>query len=92
MPELNMQIKQKAEELLDVGLSSPFSTHHDLQTLLLWKMDGPVTYRFRDLNEACHKDEFLLPNKDMLVDATIGHLMSSFMNDFMVMVRSRWAL
>lgn len=37
---------------------------------------------FRDLNKACPKDEFSLPNIDMLVDAIVGHSMCSFLDDF----------
>lgn len=35
---------------------------------------------FRKLNKACVKEEFLLPNIDILVDATAGHSMFSFMD------------
>ena len=37
---------------------------------------------FRDLNKACPKDDFPLPNLDMLVDTTANHEMFSFMDDF----------
>lgn len=37
---------------------------------------------FRDLNKACSKDEFPLPNIDMLVDTTTGHSMFSFVDRF----------
>ncbi|KAL5546225.1 hypothetical protein UlMin_005912 [Ulmus minor] len=37
---------------------------------------------YRDLNKACPKDEFPLPNIDMMVDATAGHEMFSFMDGF----------
>lgn len=33
-----------------------------------------MLYCFRDLNKVCPKDEFLLPNINMLVDATTGSL------------------
>ncbi|KAL5570567.1 hypothetical protein UlMin_027142 [Ulmus minor] len=36
----------------------------------------------RDLNRACPKDDFPLPNIDMLVDAIAGHKMFSFMDGF----------
>ena len=35
---------------------------------------------FSNLNKACPKDEFLLPNIDLLVDLTAGNSMFSFMN------------
>uniref|UniRef100_A0A2N9HTC2 Reverse transcriptase domain-containing protein n=1 Tax=Fagus sylvatica TaxID=28930 RepID=A0A2N9HTC2_FAGSY len=37
---------------------------------------------FRDLNKACPKDEFPLPNMDLLIDSTAGHAMFSFMDGF----------
>ena len=37
---------------------------------------------FRDLNKACPKDEFLLPNVDILVDEAIGHELFSFMDGY----------
>lgn len=37
---------------------------------------------FRDLNAACPKDEFPLPNIDTLVDNTIGYQMLSLMDGF----------
>lgn len=37
---------------------------------------------FHDFNRACSKDEFPLPNIDVLVDAIAGHLMFYFMDDF----------
>ena len=35
---------------------------------------------FRDLNLASLKDDFLLPNIDMIVDSTMGHAYLSFMD------------
>ena len=37
---------------------------------------------FRDLNKACPKDDFSLPNLDMLVDTIANHEMFSFMDGF----------
>ena len=37
---------------------------------------------FRNLNKACPKDEFLLPNIDLLVDSTMGNSMFSFMDGY----------
>ena len=41
-----------------------------------------VCVDFRDLNKACLKDDFPLPNIDILIDATSGHEMFSFMDAF----------
>jgi len=37
---------------------------------------------FRDLNNACPKDDFLLPHIDVLVDNTVGSALMSFMVGF----------
>jgi hypothetical protein len=37
---------------------------------------------FRNLNKACPKDEFPLPNMDLLIDSAAGHAMLSFMDGF----------
>jgi len=35
---------------------------------------------FQDLNEACPKDDFLLPVTELVIDSTIGHKSLSFMD------------
>ena len=37
---------------------------------------------FRDLNKVCPKDEFPLPNMDLLIDLAVSHEMFSFMDGF----------
>ncbi len=37
---------------------------------------------FRNLNKAYPKDEFPLPNLDLLIDSATGNAMFSFMNGF----------
>lgn len=37
---------------------------------------------FRNLNKACPKDELQLSNIEMLLDATAGHFMFTFMDGF----------
>ena len=37
---------------------------------------------FRDLNKACHKDDFPLPHIDILVDNTVSNALMSFMDGF----------
>ena len=39
-----------------------------------------VCVDFRDLNRACPKDDFPLPNTELMVDLTIGHEVLSFMD------------
>ena len=38
---------------------------------------------FRDLNQACPKDDFPLPHIDLLIDNTAGYEMLSFMDGFL---------
>uniref|UniRef100_A0A2N9FQR3 RNA-directed DNA polymerase n=1 Tax=Fagus sylvatica TaxID=28930 RepID=A0A2N9FQR3_FAGSY len=44
--------------------------------------DSGVVWTFRNLNKACPKDEFPLPNMDLLIDSAAGHAMFSFMDGF----------
>ena len=37
---------------------------------------------FRNLNKACPKDEFPLPNVDLLLDSVVGNSMFSFMDRY----------
>ena len=37
---------------------------------------------FRNLNRVCSKDEFLLPNMDLLIDSTAGNALFSLMDGF----------
>ena len=37
---------------------------------------------FRNLNRACPKDQFPLPNMDLLIDSAVGNTMFSFMDGF----------
>ena len=41
-----------------------------------------VCVDFTDLNKACPKDPFLMPQIDQLVDATVGHPRMSFLDAF----------
>lgn len=47
-------------------------------------MNGQVRYciDFHNLDKACLKDKFSLPNINMMVDATTGHSIFSFMDGF----------
>lgn len=48
---------------------------------------------FRDLNKACPKDDFPLPNIMILIDHTAGYEMFSFMDGYSALrFRSRWLL
>ena len=44
--------------------------------------DIKICTNFRDLNKACPKDDFPLPNIDMIVDLTASHELFSLMDGF----------
>ena len=52
--------------------------------ILVKKKNGQIKccVDFKNLNRACPKDEFPLPNIDLLIDSTAGHAMLSFMDKF----------
>ena len=52
--------------------------------VLVEKKNGQIRcyMDFRNLNWACPKDEFSLPNMDLLIDSVVGHTMFSFMVGF----------
>ena len=52
--------------------------------VLVTKPSGEIRIctNFRDLNKACPKDDFSLPNIDMIVDLTAGHEILSLMDGF----------
>ena len=52
--------------------------------MLVKKKNGQIRccVDYRNLNKACPKDEFPLPNMDLLIDSTAGSVMFSFMDGF----------
>ena len=84
-PEIEVKIKEEIDKLLSAGFIKPI--HHPTwlaNVVPVKKKNGSirVCVDFRDLNKACPKDDFPLPNIDTLVDATAGHEMFSFMDGF----------
>jgi len=77
-PHIALLVKEELKKLLDVG----FIRAIDLVPMS--KLDGQVRLcnDFRDLNKACRKDDFLLPNIDIIVDLTTRHTMLSLMDGF----------
>ena len=53
-------------------------------TMVVKKKNGKwwVCMDFTDLNKACPKDRFPMPQIDQLVDATVGHPQMSFLDAF----------
>ena len=84
-PEVEMQIKAEIEKLLKAGFIKPIEHPTWLSNIVpVKKKNGQIRVcaDFRDLNKAFPKDDFPLPNVNMLVDGTAGHELFSFMDGF----------
>jgi hypothetical protein len=71
--------------LLAAGFIKPIQHPRWLSNIVLVKKkNGQIRccVDFRNLNKACPKDEFPLPNMDLLIDSAAGHAMFSFMDGF----------
>ncbi|KAL6185431.1 hypothetical protein ACLB2K_041565 [Fragaria x ananassa] len=83
--EDEVQIKQEIKKLLACGFIKSVKHPTWLANIVpVKKKNGQVRIciDYRDLNKACPKDEFPLPNMDMLIDSTSGQGMLSFMDGF----------
>lgn len=84
-PELVVQIKDEIDKLINVGFIREVYYPKWLANIVpVKKKNGQVRIcvDFRDLNEACPKDEFPLPITELLIDATTGFGALSFMDGF----------
>jgi hypothetical protein len=84
-PEVEAQISQEVKKLLSAGFIKPIQHSRWLSNIVfVKKKNGQIRccVDFRDLNKACLKDEFPLPNMDLLIDSVVGHAMFSFMDGF----------
>uniref|UniRef100_A0A2N9G531 Uncharacterized protein n=1 Tax=Fagus sylvatica TaxID=28930 RepID=A0A2N9G531_FAGSY len=83
--EVEAQITQKVKKLLAAGFIKPIQHPRWLSNIVpVKKKNGQIRccVDFRNLNKACPKDEFPLPNMDLLIDSAAGHAMFSFMDGF----------
>ena len=79
------QITQEVKKLLAVGFIKPIQHPKWLSNIVhMKKKNGQIRcyVDFCNLNKACPKDEFLLPNIDLLVDSTARSSMFSFMDEY----------
>jgi len=70
---------------LSVGFIKPIQHPHWLSNIVLVKKKNRqirCCVDFKNLNRACPKDEFPLPNMDLLIDSATGSAMFSFMDEF----------
>lgn len=80
-----MLVKLELQKLLDVGFIRPIDyLEWVFNVVPVSKPTGGIRIctDFRDLNKACLKDDFLLPNINIIVDLTFGYEMLSLMEKF----------
>jgi hypothetical protein len=83
--EMEAQITQEVKKLLAAGFIKPIQHPRWLLNIVsVKKKNGQIRccVDFRNFNKACPKDEFPLPNMDLLIDSATGHVMFSFMDEF----------
>ncbi|CAN6440363.1 unnamed protein product [Victoria cruziana] len=79
------QVKEGLEDLLKAGFIRAIDYPEWLANIVVVpKKNGKIRLciDFRDLNKATPKDDYPLPNIDLLVDSTAGHSMFSFMDGY----------
>uniref|UniRef100_A0A2N9H7S0 RNA-directed DNA polymerase n=1 Tax=Fagus sylvatica TaxID=28930 RepID=A0A2N9H7S0_FAGSY len=79
-PEVEAQITQEVKKLLSAGFIKPIQHPRWLSNIVpVKKKNGQIRccVDFRNLNKACPKDEFPLPNMDLLIDSAAGHAMDA---------------
>ena len=82
---LKLKLSKKSRNFPQLGLLSLSCIQRCLSNIVPVKKNNRqirCCIDFRNLNKACLKDEFPLPNMDMLIDSTAGHAMFSFMDGF----------
>lgn len=84
-PEIMDKIKKEFQKLKDVGFIRE-EQHPDwlANIVLVTKKNGHIRIciDFRNLNEACPKDEFPLPIIEIMIDNTFSYKRMSFMDGF----------
>ena len=84
-PRWSLQVKEEIKKQLSVGFLSVVEYLEWLaNVILIPKKDDNirVCVDYRNLNKASPKDDFPIPQIDMLVDSTTRHSMLSFMDGF----------
>jgi len=85
-PAQSLQINDEIKKLLDVKFIHYIDYLQWVSNMVLFgKPEGHIRVctDFQDLNVACPKNEFPLPNIDTLVDNMIGYEMLSLMDGFL---------
>ena len=84
-PKRQKAINEEVSKLLQVGAIREVEYPEWLaNVVLVKKANGKwrLCIDFTDINKACPKDSFPLPRIDLIVDATAGHELLSFMDAF----------
>lgn len=84
-PQIALLVKVELQKLLDVGLITPIYYLEWVSNMVpISKPTGGIRIYigFKDLNKACLKYGFPLPNIDMIAVLTIGHKIISLMDGF----------
>ena len=84
-PERQKAINEEASKLLQAGAIREVEYPEWLANVVLVKKENSkwrLYIDFTDINKACPKDIFPLPRIDLIVDATAGHELLSFMDAF----------
>lgn len=83
-PELEEKVNPEVEKMYDVDFieTCMYPVVWLANIVPVRKKNGQVRIcvDFRDLNKACPKDDFPVPNTEMMVDVTTGHEALSFMD------------
>ena len=83
--QISLLVKREIEKLLEAGFIRSIDYSEWMANLVpVKKPTGEIRVctDFRDLNKACPKDDFPLPNIDMIIDSLAGYEMLSFMDGF----------
>ena len=84
-PKRQKAIKEEVNKLLQAGAIREVEYPEWLANVVLVKKVNDkwrLCIDFTDINKACQKDSFPLPRIDLIVDATAGHELLSFMDAF----------
>ena len=84
-PERQKAINEEVGKLLQAGAIREVEYPEWLANVVLVKKENGkwrLCIYFTDINKACPKDSFPLPRIDLIVDATAGHELLSFMDAF----------
>ena len=83
--EAILKIEEEVEKQLSVGFLTAIAYSNWVANIVLvLKKDVKVRMciNYRDLNQACPKDNFPLPHIDTLIDYTVTNMFFSFMDGF----------